>query len=296
MIDLCRYSHNPVKLVSLSASNRFQENLPITIGEDCQPAASLIFGGLQNVLCSTLLSVHQTANTREVQRSVAIDRARLQDMQCWRVYDWISKTFARCSLHFRPCNLTLMAPYRRNYGPFDSSSAFGVILPLALSGHVHLPLNEDHSMSCLEAQQGRLILLRIIIKMTGNTLDFFWGLSSSLDRDYSDIWSEAWSEETCRCAEAKTCEMFLLLGTNMWIYRFDIYKYYTYSHIVLIVRQDCVSSLRLGMSYRSTQTTRSEESSASSGCGGTSQQLSGLSSCSAALGASQGERSLGISR
>lgn len=80
-----------------------------------------------------------------------------------------------------------MAPYRRNYGPFDSSSAFGVILPLALSGHVHLPLNEDHSMSCLEAQQGRLILLRMIIKMTGNALDFFWGLSSSLDRDYSDI-------------------------------------------------------------------------------------------------------------
>lgn len=194
-------------------------------------------------------------------------------MQCWRVYDWISKTFARCSLHFRPCrhchhcripllvwNLTLMAPYRRNYGPFDSSSAFGVILPLALSGHVHLPLNEDHSMSCLEAQQGRLILLRMIIKMTGNALDFFWGLSSSLDRDYSDIWSEAWSEETCRCAEAKICEMFLLLGTNMWIYRFDIYiqvLYCTYSHIVLIVHQDCVSSLRLGMSYRSTQTTRS---------------------------------------
>ena len=112
-------------------------------------------------------------------------------------------------------------------------------------------------MSCLEAQQGRLILLRMIIKMTGNALDFFWGLSSSLDRDYSDIWSEAWSEETCRCAEAKICEMFLLLGTNMWIYRFDIYKYYTYSHIVLIVHQDCVSSLRLGMSYRSTQTTRS---------------------------------------
>ena len=96
----------------------------------------------------------------------------------------------------------------------------------------------------------------------------------------------------------------------MWIYRFDIYKYYTYmsySHIVLIVHQESRLCFEFTFGYELyvcdrhrppeafEESSASSASSASSGCGGTS-QLSGLSSCSAALGASQGERSLGISR
>ena len=226
--------------MSLSASNRFQENLPITIGEDCKPAASWFWWTAKRSLLRTAFSAPNGKHSREVQRSVAIDRARLQDSvgefiagSPRHLHHVVFISHHHCHHCLIPTlfvwNLTLMAPYRRNYGP------------LALSGHVHLPLSEDHCMSCLEASERSVHSLEY--DHQDDWQHFFGGLSSSLDRDCSDIWSEAWSEETCRCAEAKICEMFLLLGTNMCICS-------TYS-------LHCPSGLcfdfKFGYEYRSTQ-------------------------------------------